>query len=247
MPGEALRDLADYVEETLDGALEGHMFEKNELVIHANVDHIKRVLTFLRDDKESHCEQLVDITAIDYPERGDARFDIVYNLLSLRHNHRIRIKVKADEDALVPSVVGIFKAAGWFEREVWDMYGVMFDGNPDLRRILTDYGFEGHPQRKDFPLTGYVELRYDEELSRVVYEPVQLTQDFRTFDYLSPWEGITDIHTRLPGDEKAEEAAEQEARKPVHAPAHGWQPHKAVPKKPTPESIKRAEEGSGQK
>lgn len=228
MPADALKDLAEYVEETLEGAFTegGHVFEKNELVMLVKREELKRVLTFLRDDKECRCQLLVDITAVDYPERIEARFDVVYNLLSLRHNHRIRVKVQADEDTLVPSIVDLFSAAGWFEREVWDMYGVMFEGNPDLRRILTDYGFEGHPQRKDFPLTGYVELRYDDELKRVVYEPVKLTQDFRSFDYLSPWEGITDIQhvhaaraAMLPGDEKA---TQEVIERPAHAPAHGW-------------------------
>ena len=230
MPGDALRDLADYVEETLDEACESYTFEKDELVILAKYEELKKVLAFLRDDKETHFEILTDITAVDYPDRVDSRFDVVYNLLSLRHNHRLRVKVTANEDSLVPSVIDVYKAAAWFEREVWDMYGVMFDGNPDLRRILTDYGFEGHPQRKDFPLTGYVEVRYDEELKRVVYEPVKLTQDFRTFDYLSPWEGITDVHGYLPGDEKAEHEAEEEAEKSVHGPAHGWRDKKRVAK-----------------
>lgn len=222
MPDDALKDLADYVAETLDKAVTGQGFAKDELVIHVKKESLQHVLNFLRDDKESNCQFLMDITAVDYPERIDARFDVVYNLLSLRHNHRVRVKVAVGEDELVPSVVDLFSSALWFEREVWDMYGVMFDGNPDLRRILTDYGFEGHPQRKDFPLTGYVELRYDEELKRVVYEPVTLTQDFRAFDYLSPWEGMTDVQKDqlLPGDEKAEEGANDD--KPEHAPAHGW-------------------------
>jgi NADH-quinone oxidoreductase subunit C len=144
---------------------------------------------------------LVDVTAADYPEREE-RFEIVYNLLSLSHNQRIRLKTSTDENTPVPSVVGLFSAAGWFEREVWDMFGVFFTDHPDLRRLLTDYGFEGHPLRKDFPLTGYVEVRYDDEQKRVVYEPVKLTQDFRSFDFMSPWEGAKYI---LPGDEKAEE------------------------------------------
>jgi len=138
----------------------------------------------------------MDICGVDWPERPE-RFDVVYNLLSLKHNQRIRVKVAVREDEPVPSVVGIFPSAGWYEREVWDLYGVPFAGNPDLRRILTDYGFDGHPLRKDFPLTGFVELRYDDEQKRVVYEPVKLTQDFRSFDFLSPWEGM------LAGDEKA--------------------------------------------
>jgi NADH-quinone oxidoreductase subunit C len=207
LPGDALKDLADYIMEKLEGYVDGYSFEQNELVVRAQRPHIVRILDFLRDDKECGFRLLIDVTAIDYPQRPE-RFDVVYNLLSLRHNHRIRLKITATEEALVPSVTGVFSAAGWFEREVWDMYGIMFEGNKDLRRILTDYGFEGHPQRKDFPLTGYVELRYDEELKRVVYEPVKLTQDFRNFDYLSPWEGMTDI--QLPGDEKAVK------------PLHGW-------------------------
>lgn len=145
-------------------------------------------------------QQLVDITAVDYPDQAE-RFTLVYNFLSLTENQRLRLKITTDDRAPVPSLVAVYPSANWFEREVFDMYGVQFSGHPDLRRILTDYGFEGHPQRKDFPLTGYVETRYDPELKRVVYEPVQLTQDFRNFDNLSPWEGMTDI--QLPGDEKA--------------------------------------------
>ncbi|MGB0719773.1 MAG: NADH-quinone oxidoreductase subunit C [Bdellovibrionales bacterium] len=222
MPSDALKDLADHVEEVLEGALVSHEFIHAELVLHAKAEALPRVLNYLRDDKECRCQILVDITAVDYPERIAARFDVVYNLLSMRHNHRIRVKVAVDEATIVPSVVDIYASAGWFEREVWDMYGIMFAGNPDLRRILTDYGFDGHPQRKDFPLTGYVELRYDEELKRVVYEPVKLQQDFRRFDYLSPWEGITDI--QLPNELKGDEKADV----PEHAPAHGWRSAKEV-------------------
>jgi NADH-quinone oxidoreductase subunit C len=148
---------------------------------------------------------LVDICGADYPER-EKRFEVVYNLLSLRHNQRIRVKVPCGENDIVPSVVGIYSAAGWYERETWDLYGVLFSDNPDLRRILTDYGFEGHPLRKDFPLTGFVEVRYDEEQKRVIYEPVKLTQAFRSFDFMSPWEGARYI---LPGDEKAEGGKEK--------------------------------------
>ncbi len=207
MPDDALKDLADYIAEKLDNAVSGYAFAKNELVFTAAADDVPRVLKFLRDDKECQFTILIDICGVDYPERP-SRFEVIYNLLSMRQNNRIRVIVAAEEDQIVPSVVDIFSAAGWFEREVWDMYGVPFSGNPDLRRILTDYGFEGHPQRKDFPLTGYVELRYDEEKKRVVYEPVKLTQDFRKFDYLSPWEGMTDV--QLPGDEKGA------------IPPHGW-------------------------
>lgn len=215
MPAEALNDLADYLGEKLEGHILESGFAQDELVIKVKRDSIERVLDFLRDDRECQFEQLVDICGADYPDRPE-RFEVVYNLLSVRHNHRVRVKIDASEETMVPSVIGVYKAAGWFEREVWDMYGVMFSGNPDLRRILTDYGFEGHPQRKDFPLTGYVELRYDEELKRVVYEPVKLQQDFRRFEFLSPWEGLTDV--QLPGDEKAV------------IPPHGWQPAKRAVK-----------------
>ena len=146
-------------------------------------------LTFLRDDARTRCEQLVDVCGVDYPDRAE-RFEVVYNLLSVTKNHRIRVKLATDEASPVPSVSGVYPSAGWFEREVWDMYGVFFDGHPDLRRILTDYGFDGHPQRKDFPLTGFVELRYDEDEKRVKYSPVQLQQAYRSFDFLSPWEGV---------------------------------------------------------
>lgn len=213
MVSDALKDLGDYIVEKLDGKVTGYAFAAgDELVVHAKRENLKRVLNVLRDNKEIQAQILIDITAVDYPERVEARFDVVYNFLSLRHNHRIRVKVQASEEDLVPSAVDLYSTALWFEREVWDMYGIMFDGNPDLRRILTDYGFEGHPLRKEFPLTGYVELRYDEEQKRVVYEPVQLQQDFRSFDYLSPWEGMTDI--QLPGDEKGT------------VPEHGWRDSK---------------------
>ena len=156
------------------------------------------VLTYLRDDEECRFTQLMDVCGVDYPDRLQ-RFEVVYHLISIRLNARVRVKLAVDEMTAVPSVTGIFPTANWFEREVWDMYGVFFADHPDLRRILTDYGFDGHPQRKDFPLTGYVELRYDEDQKRVVYEPVKLTQAYRSFDFLSPWEG-TDYG--LPGDEK---------------------------------------------
>ena len=201
MTNEALKDLGEHIEESLEGAVTGHRIEHGELVIEAQRDAILDVLQFLRDDRECAFKVLVDVCGVDYPERGDERFEVVYHLLSLTQNQRIRVKVRTAEDVPVPSVVHVFSTAGWLERETWDMYGIYFAGHPDLRRILTDYGFEGHPQRKDFPLTGYVELRYDEELRRVVYEPVKLTQEFRTFDFLSPWEGMTEV--QLPGDEKA--------------------------------------------
>ncbi len=173
---------------------------KGELVIYINRSSLLDVMTFLRDDATCKFSQLIDVTAVDYPERPE-RFEVVYQLLSMKHNGRIRVKLATDENTPVESLSNLFSAATWFEREVWDMYGVMFANNPDHRRILTDYGFDGHPLRKDFPLTGYVELRYDQDLKRVVYEPVKLTQDFRRFDFMSPWEGMTDI--QLPGDEKA--------------------------------------------
>ncbi|WP_408904047.1 NADH-quinone oxidoreductase subunit C [Neoroseomonas nitratireducens] len=169
----------------------------HELVLRARRDALPALMLLLRDDPRFACEQCVDICGVDWPERPE-RFEIVYNLLSLAHNHRIRVIVTTDEATPVPSVAGIWACATWYERETWDMYGVVFDGQTDLRRLLTDYGFEGHPLRKDFPLTGFVELRYDEELKRVAYSPVQLTQEFRNFDYMSPWEAMT----TLPGDEK---------------------------------------------
>ncbi|WP_343715132.1 NADH-quinone oxidoreductase subunit C [Inquilinus sp.] len=177
-----------------------------ELTLTVRRESIVRVLTHLRDAPDALFEQLTDICGADYPTRPE-RLEVVYHLLSFRHNRRIRVKVTTDEDTPVPSAAGVFPAATWFEREAWDLYGIFFADNPDLRRILTDYGFEGHPLRKDFPLTGYVEVRYDTEQKRVVYEPVKLTQDFRTFDFLSPWEGMTrpgpDVPVVLPGDEKA--------------------------------------------
>jgi NADH-quinone oxidoreductase subunit C len=172
---------------------------KGELCITVPRDCITDILQALRDDPAIAMIQLMDICGADYPERPE-RFDVVYHLLSLKYNWRIRLKVMTDEQNPVPSAVSVYKTSGWFERECWDLYGVAFSGNPDMRRLLTDYGFEGHPLRKDFPLTGYVEVRYDDEQKRVVYEPVKLVQDFRNFDFLSPWEGMTDV--MLPGDEK---------------------------------------------
>lgn len=197
---EKMLAIANYVQEKMPGQILSAEFQKDEFCVVVKRESIVAFLTFLRDDKQCLFQQLVNVSGADYPERPQ-RFDVVYNLLSLKNNTRIRVKIMTDENVPVDSVVGVFKSAGWFEREAWDMYGIYFAGHPDLRRILTDYGFEGHPLRKDFPLTGYVELRYDEELRRVVYEPVKLQQDFRAFDYLSPWEGMTDI--QLPGDEKA--------------------------------------------
>lgn len=195
-----LSDLADHIKEHAARYVQKVAIEGGELVVHTQADHIVPMLSFLQSDANCLFKVLIDITAVDYPER-EARFEVVYNLLSMKWNRRVRVKLPAGEATPVPSAVQLFAAAGWFERETWDMYGVFFSGNPDLRRILTDYGFDGHPLRKDFPLTGYVELRYDEEQKRVVYEPVELRQEFRNFDFLSPWEGPEGYV--LPGDEKA--------------------------------------------
>jgi NADH-quinone oxidoreductase subunit C len=197
----ALRDLGEYVQAALPQQVGSVDTSRDELLIVVRRESIARVLTFLRDDVNCQFKQLMDICGVDYPGRPE-RFEVVYNLLSLTHNRRIRVKVWTDEQSAVPTVTGVFNSAGWWERETYDLYGIWFREHPDLRRILTDYGFEGHPLRKDFPLTGYVEVRYDDELKRIVYEPVKLTQDFRNFDFLSPWEGIQQL---LPGDEKAKQ------------------------------------------
>jgi NADH-quinone oxidoreductase subunit C len=197
----ALRDLGEYVQAALPDQVESVDISRDELVIVVRRESIVRVLTFLRDDVNCQFKQLMDVCGVDYPGRRE-RFEVVYNLLSLTHNRRIRVKVWTDEQSAVPTVTGVFNSAGWWERETYDLYGIWFREHPDLRRILTDYGFEGHPLRKDFPLTGYVEVRYDDELKRIVYEPVKLTQDFRNFDFLSPWEGMQQF---LPGDEKAKQ------------------------------------------
>ena len=196
---EALSELAEYVAAAFPGEIAATEVAFHELTVAVDRESIVKVLTFLRDDANCGFRVLVDICGVDWPER-ETRFDVIYNLLSLTHNQRIRVKVQTDEQHPLPSVAGVFNSAGWYEREAWDMYGIMFSGHSDLRRLLTDYGFEGHPLRKDFPLTGHVELRYDDEEKRVVYEPVSLTQEFRAFDFLSPWEGARYL---LPGDEKA--------------------------------------------
>ncbi|HEC00764.1 MAG: NADH-quinone oxidoreductase subunit C [Emcibacter sp.] len=201
---ETLNDMGDAIVRALENEVHGFEVALGELTVRARADKIVTVLTTLRDEALFKFAQLTDICGVDYPERA-RRFDVVYHLLSLKHNIRVRIKILADDETPVPSVTDVYPAANWYEREVWDMYGVMFDGHPDLRRLLTDYGFQGHPQRKDFPLTGYVELRYSEEERRVVYEPVKLQQEFRDFDFMSPWEGAKYI---LPGDEKADGTAE---------------------------------------
>jgi NADH-quinone oxidoreductase subunit C len=195
----SLPELADHVRAGLAADVIQCEIALGELMVTVRREALLRVLAFLRDDPRCLFAMLVDICGVDYPDRAE-RFDVVYNLVSLKHNQRIRVKVTTDEEQPVASCVGLYPAAGWYEREAWDLFGVFFTDHPDLRRIVTDYGFEGHPLRKDFPLTGYVELRYDEDQKRVVYEPVRLKQEFRSFDFLSPWEGMTPV---LPGDEKA--------------------------------------------
>jgi NADH-quinone oxidoreductase subunit C len=194
----ALNDLAAHISGRLKSGVASTSTAHDELTLTVARDKIVETLTFLRDDPACQFEVLIDICGVDYPERSD-RFDVVYHLLSPRLNQRVRVKVTTDETAPVASVNDVFPAANWYEREAYDLYGIRFAGHPDLRRILTDYGFEGYPLRKDFPLTGYVEVRYDDEKKRVVYEPVKLTQEFRDFDFESPWEGPNYV---LPGDEK---------------------------------------------
>ncbi|HWI27093.1 MAG TPA: NADH-quinone oxidoreductase subunit C [Stellaceae bacterium] len=197
---QTLKEIADHVAASLASHLVESTVIHGQLVITVKRDAIAPVLTFLRDDPRCLFKLLSDLCGVDYPDRPE-RFEVVYNLLSLKLNQRIRVKVTTDEENAVPSVTSVYSAAGWFEREAWDLFGIYFSDHPDLRRLLTDYGFEGHPLRKDFPLTGYVEVRYDEEQKRVVYEPVRLKQEFRSFDFVSPWEGMNHV---LPGDEKAE-------------------------------------------
>jgi NADH-quinone oxidoreductase subunit C len=194
-----MNELLDYLRATYPSHILDAQLVGGELVLVTDAQHLVALLEFLRDGQHTLCKQLVDIAGVDYPSR-EKRFEVVYQLLSLQHNLRIRVKLSTDDATPVPSVTGVFSSAGWMEREAWDMYGILFSGHPDLRRILTDYGFDGHPQRKDFPLTGYVELRYDEAQKRVVYEPVKLNQAYRSFDFLSPWEGADYV---LPGDEKS--------------------------------------------
>lgn len=185
---ETLSDLAATIQNGIGGSLLKMDFAFGELTITVKRDDILDCLQFLRDDTQTQFWNIIDIAGVDYPEREE-RFEVVYHLLSPRLNARIRIKISTDEDTAVKSATDLYPGANWFEREAWDMYGILFSGHPDLRRLLTDYGFEGHPLRKDFPLTGYVEVRYDDEVKRVVYEPVELRQEFRNFDFLSPWEG----------------------------------------------------------
>ncbi|MGC4027229.1 MAG: NADH-quinone oxidoreductase subunit C [Mesorhizobium sp.] len=196
---EALNDLAAYIGEKLPGKIEEAFVAYGELTLVVDPADINTVLGFLKRDVQCEFISFIDICGADYPFRAK-RFDVVYHLLSPRQNQRIRVKVRTDEHTPVPSATEVFPGADWFEREAYDLYGILFSGHPDLRRLLTDYGFEGHPLRKDFPLTGFVEVRYDDEVKRVVYEPVELKQEFRNFDFLSPWEGTDYV---LPGDEKA--------------------------------------------
>lgn len=237
----AIDGLADKVKAALGGAFLSAKDEVDELSIDVVRESVADVLTTLRDRFEY--QQLMEIAGVDYPERAE-RFEVVYHLLSVTKNHRLRVRVSTDEEQPVPTVTGVYPVAGWLEREIFDMYGVIFAGHPDLRRILTDYGFRGFPQRKDFPLTGYVELRYSEEEKRVVYEPVSLAQDFRTFDFLSPWEGAEYV---IPGDEKAQPEAPG-APTPLKAdeiakPAVS----KAKPAAKTPKTTeKKADTGAGE-
>ncbi len=204
MAQHELEQLGEHIAAMRPDDVIGAAFAFDELTLTVRADHIAEFIGFLRDDSQCLFKVLIDVCGADFPER-EQRFEVVYHLLSMDNNQRIRVKIITDEDTLVPSVSDVHPGAVWFEREAFDMYGILFAGNPDLRRILTDYGFQGYPLRKDFPLTGYVELRYDDELKRVVYEPVKLTQEFRAFDFLSPWEGAQYI---LPGDEKAEQGKE---------------------------------------
>lgn len=209
---DSLKELGAYIEALMGADIVAVDVAVGELNVAVRRESIVKVLTHLRDDTNCQLNQLIDLCGVDYPEREN-RFDVVYHLLSLRQNHRVRVRVETGEGIPVPTVTGMFSAAGWFEREAWDLYGILFSDHPDLRRILTDYGFEGHPLRKDFPLTGYVEVRYDDDQKRVVYEPVKLTQEFRSFDFLSPWEGAEAARAvLLPGDEKATPAPSKAAK-----------------------------------
>ena len=198
----ALRELLDEIAPTLGDVLIDSAIVRGELTLRVQAGAIARVLAYLRDGPNCQFKILLDVCGVDYPEREE-RFEVVYHLLSPRQNQRIRVKLRTGETMPVPSVTAVFASAMWYEREAWDMYGIYFSDHPDLRRLLTDYGFEGHPLRKDFPQTGYVEVRYDDEQKRVVYEPVRLREEWRNFDFLSPWEGTG----LLPGDEKADEAS----------------------------------------
>ncbi len=201
---ETLEKLGQTIVAAMPGAATAFAVERGELAVSANASEIVALARFLRDDPRCEFKSIIDVTAVDWPSRA-RRFDVVYHLLSPAHNVRIRVKAETDDTTPVPSIVEVYPGANWFEREAYDLYGVVFTGHPDMRRILTDYGFEGHPLRKDFPLTGFVEVRWDDQQKRVVYEPVRLTQEFRNFDFLSPWEGEGRL---LPGDEKASAGGE---------------------------------------
>src|ERR1700744_5218082 len=196
---EVLERFGELIADASGGAITGHFAVHGELTVTTDVKDLLKVMTFLRDDEQCQFYSFIDVTAVDWPAR-ERRFDVVYHLLSPTKNRRIRVKIEAGEETRIPSIIEVFPGALWFEREAYDLYGVLFTGHPDLRRLLTDYGFDGYPLRKDFPLTGFVEVRWDDEAKRVVYEPVRLNQEFRNFDFLSPWEGTDYV---LPGDEKA--------------------------------------------
>jgi NADH-quinone oxidoreductase subunit C len=196
---DALHKLGETIAGALPGAVTDSSLKLGELTITTSTRDLLALVAFLRDDERCQFRSFIDITAVDWPNR-ERRFDVVYHFLSPSLNQRIRVMLEVDENSTVPSIIGVFPGADWFEREAYDLYGVLFTGHPDMRRLLTDYGFEGHPLRKDFPLSGFVEVRYDDEQKRVVYDPVRLAQEFRNFDFLSPWEGPDYL---LPGDEKA--------------------------------------------
>jgi NADH-quinone oxidoreductase subunit C len=200
---ETLRELGEQVMQALVGATAGYRVEHGELTIEVEASKIAQAAKFLRDDPRCQFWSIIDICGVDWPAR-EKRFDVVYHLLSPKQNLRVRLKVQTDETTPVPSLCGVYPGANWFEREAYDLYGILFSDHPELRRLLTDYGFDGYPLRKDFPLTGFVEVRWDDELKRVRYEPVRLAQEFRDFDFLSPWEGTDYV---LPGDEKTEKPA----------------------------------------
>ncbi|WP_375262944.1 NADH-quinone oxidoreductase subunit C [Palleronia sp.] len=201
MPETALRELGEHVKNARPDCVLGYHVTNGELTVDVTLASVRSLVEFLKTDKTCRFTTLVDITAVDHPAR-EARFDLVYHFLSMWQNHRIRLKTQIREDEMAASITGVHQCADWFEREVFDMFGIMFTGHPDLRRILTDYGFHGHPLRKDFPTSGYVEVRYDETAKRVVYEPVDLVQEYRQFDFMSPWEGADYM---LPGDEKSKQ------------------------------------------
>lgn len=203
---DALDELGEMIAAAQADVVLGYHVAVDELTVRATVSGMRRLVSYLRDNAACAFTTLIDITAVDWPERDD-RFDVVYHFLSMPQNHRVRVRMSIAEDEMVPSIADLFASANWYEREVFDMYGIMFSGHPDLRRILTDYGFRGHPLRKDFPTTGYSEVRYDETRKRVVYEPVTLVQEYRLFDFMSPWEGAEYI---LPGDEKNPEPGKRE-------------------------------------